>query len=275
MAANGVGASLERKEDDRLLRGKGRYVGDIRMAGQVELAFVRSPVAHGTIRAVRAPAGAEDRVFTAADMAGVRGILARSGLRGFKVSEQPVLAATKVRFVGEPVAMCMAGTRAEAEDLAAAVALEIDELPANVDMLAAARPDAPRVHDEWSDNLFLETFIDGEIDRIAASAPIRVSRTLRTSRQCMAPLEGKGCVAVWDRTLEQLALWTSTPMPHLVRTGLAECLGTEDRRGPARSGTGLTTSASTAPAPGRSARTCRRACPIAASRAPASAARWS
>lgn len=230
MRPKGVGASVPRREDDRLLRGRGRFVGDIRMAGQVEIAFVRSPVAHGRLRGVRAPERFAGRVFTQADMTGVKGILARSGLKGFRVSEQPALAADKVRFAGEPVAMCVAETRAEAEDIAAEVALDIEALPANVDMLRAAAPDAPRVHDEWPDNLFLETFVDGDIERAAADAAIRVTRKLRTSRQCMAPLEGKGCVAVWDRHMEQLLLWTSTQMPHIVRSGLAECLGLEERR---------------------------------------------
>src|SRR5579859_8180389 len=96
-SAKGIGAALARKEDDRFLRGHGEYVGDVQLDGMLEVAFVRSPVAHGRLRAVIKPAGAEDRVFTAADLHGVQPIKAVSGLPGFKVSEQAVLASGKVR----------------------------------------------------------------------------------------------------------------------------------------------------------------------------------
>ena len=123
----------------------------------------------------------------------------------------------------KPIAVCVAATRAEAEDLAEQVELDYEELPAVADMLAARAPDAPLVHEHWADNVFLETRVD--VGRPTPSAPRRRSssrRTLRTARQCMAPLEGRGVVAEWDRRLEQLVLHTSTQMPHIVRTGLAE-----------------------------------------------------
>ena len=101
------------------MRGRGQYVGDIRLPGMLEVAFLRSPVAHARIRAIRKPAGREHAVFIADDLAGVRPIRADTSLPGFKSSPQPVLATGKVRHVGELVAMCVAPTRAEAEDLAA------------------------------------------------------------------------------------------------------------------------------------------------------------
>src|SRR5215472_15194433 len=165
-ATKGIGAALPRKEDDRFLRGRGEYVGDVQLDGMLEVAFVRSPVAHGRLRAVTKPAGAETRVFGAADLIGVRPIKAVSGLAGFKVSEQPVLASGKVRHVGELVAACVAPTRAEAEDLAAQVTLDIEELPAVVDMVRGREVDAPRLHEQWGDNVFLETFVDGDIAQI-------------------------------------------------------------------------------------------------------------
>ncbi len=224
---SGIGARVPRKEDDRLLRGRGRFVADIALAGMRELAFVRSPVAHARIRSFEIPEQCRDCVFTWADMAaaGVQPIRATSGLSGFKVSEQPLLAGGKVRFVGEPLAVCVADTRAEAEDIAAAVIVEFDELPVNVDMLEATRPGAPLVHEHWTDNIFLETKAGSDFREIAAGAPVTVTRTIRTARQCMVPLEGKGVVAHWDRQVEQLVLHTATQMPHIVRSGLAECLG--------------------------------------------------
>src|SRR6202047_2602208 len=124
-AGQGVGARLPRKEDDRFMRGRGQYVADIRLAGLRDVAFVRSPLAHARIRAVHVPERYSDVVFTAADLTGIKPIRAVSGLPGFKISEQPVLATGKVRHVGELVAMCLAPTRAEAEDIAAAVTLDL------------------------------------------------------------------------------------------------------------------------------------------------------
>jgi carbon-monoxide dehydrogenase large subunit len=222
---SGIGQPVPRKEDDRHLRGMGEFVGDIRLAGMRDLAFVRSPIAHGRIVAIRKPATREQRAFTAADLEGVKPILAASRLPGFKVSTQPVLATDKVRHVGEAIAVCVAATRAEAEDIAADVEVEFAELPAVVDMLAARQPGAPLVHEAWGDNVVLETRVEADLASIRASAPIVVRRTLRTARQCMSPMEGRGVVAVWDRRLEQLVLYTSTQLPHIVRTGLAGCLG--------------------------------------------------
>src|ERR1700693_3750027 len=121
--AQGIGARVARKEDDRLLRGRGQFVADIEMPGMQDVAFVRSPIAHGLLRSVTVLPAHRNVTFTATDLAGVKPIRAASGLRGFKMSEQPVLAAEKVRYVGELVAMCMARTRAEAEDVAATISL--------------------------------------------------------------------------------------------------------------------------------------------------------
>jgi carbon-monoxide dehydrogenase large subunit len=220
----GVGSRLRRKEDDRFLRGRGEFVGDIRLDGMLEVAFVRSAVAHARIRSVEKPPGAEGRVFIDADLADVRPIRSVSGLKGFKVSEQPVLARDKVRHVGELIAMCVAPTRALAEDLAAQVFVDYDELPAVTDMVAGRTADAPRLHEAWSDNVFLETFVDGNVAEIAGQAPIKVTKRLRTARQSMAPLEGRGVIAQWDRRLDQLVVTTSAQMPHITRAGLAECL---------------------------------------------------
>jgi carbon-monoxide dehydrogenase large subunit len=223
-AGEGVGRSVRRKEDDRYLRGKGEFVADLRLPGMADLAFVRSPFAHARIKRIVKPAGMEGQVFTVQDLVGVRPIVADSGLAGFKSSKQPILAEGKVRHVGEAIAVCVAATRALAEDLAAAVEVDFEVLPAVVDMIAARAPGAPRVHEGWGDNIFLETFVDGDIEAVAATAPIKVHRSLRTSRQCMSPMEGRGVVAVWDRRQEQLVIHSSTQMPHIVRTGLSACL---------------------------------------------------
>ena len=227
MTEQGVGARLLRKEDDRFLRGRGQYVADLRFAGMQDVAFLRSPLAHARIRGIAVPDAHRNAVFTAADLAGVKPIRAVSGLRGFKPSDQPSLAADKVRYVGELVAMCVATTRAEAEDIAATVTLDLEELPAICDMLAARGPQSALLHEHWGDNVFLETFVETNIEK-ALDAPIKVTREIRTARQCMAPIEGRAVVAIWDSRLEQLTIYSACQMPHIVRTGLASCLGLDE-----------------------------------------------
>ena len=115
----GIGRSVLRKEDDRYLRGRGQFVADIRLPGMQELAFVRSPLGHARIRGIRKPAGSESAVFVAADLAGVKPITANSTLPGFKPSSQHVhWRPTASAMWAKPIAVCVAATRAEAEDLA-------------------------------------------------------------------------------------------------------------------------------------------------------------
>lgn len=217
--------SLPRLEDDRHLEGRARFIADLRFAGMQDVAFLRSPLAHARIRHVGKPKGLEDSVFTAADLDGVKGITANSGLAGFRSSTQPVLAFDRVRHVGEPIAACIARNRAEAEDLAELVALDLEELPAVADMTKACDADAPHLHDHWPDNVFLTTHVDTNFDAVIRDAHVMVKRTLRTARQSMAPIENRGVVATWDNQAEQLVVYTSSQMPHIVRNGLSECLG--------------------------------------------------
>ena len=102
----GIGARLERREDQRLLAGKGRFVADIKFPGMLEMAFLRSPLAHAAIKGITKPAGKHADVFVAADLGAVTGIRADSSLPGFKSSTQPILATDKVRYVGELIAAC-------------------------------------------------------------------------------------------------------------------------------------------------------------------------
>jgi carbon-monoxide dehydrogenase large subunit len=221
----GVGASLPRKEDQRFLRGQGEYVANIRVHGMLDVAFVRSPMAHARIRGIKKPAGSGDSVFVCSDLENVKPIRANSSLKGFKPSDQPILATGKVRQVGELVAMCVAPTRAEAEDLADQVELDLEELPAVVDMLEARTRPPAFVHDEWGDNIFLESFVDDDLSGVKRDAAVTVKRTIRTARQHMSPMEGRGVVCEWNRRLGQLVMHTAAQLPHINRAGLAECLG--------------------------------------------------
>src|SRR5687768_9115533 len=224
----GVGASLPRKEDGRFLTGRGQFVGDIRLPGMLEIAFVRSPVAHARIAGAAKPAGFEDRVWFMKDLSGVKPIRAVSGLEGFKPSDLWPLALDKVRHVGEAVAMCAGETRAEAEDIAAQVMIEYEDLPAVVDMIAARKAPGALVHEEWGDNIFLETLVDDDLEEVRRSAPVCVRRHLRTARQAMSPLEGRGVLCEWNERLGQLQMHSSAQMPHINRAGLSECLDIDE-----------------------------------------------
>jgi len=228
MTDQGIGARLLRKEDDRYMRGRGQFVGDIRLPGMLDVAFLRSPLAHARVRGVHIPPAIRSRVFIAGDLAGVSAIRADTTLPGFKSSLQPVLATGMVRYVGELIAMCVAPTRAEAEDLTAEIELDLDPLPVVSDMLEARKAGAPLVHAHWSDNIYLTSAIDVNFEAVKAKAAVSVTRELRTSRQVMSPLEGRGVVAQWHARLGQLIVHTSTQQPHIVRSGLAECLGLDE-----------------------------------------------
>ncbi len=232
MSAYGLGASVARKEDDRFLRGRGQYVADFRLPGAREVAFVRSSIAHGRIRHVHIPPEHRNTVFTAKDLAGVKQIQAATALSGFKHSCEPILALDKVRYVGELVAACVAPSRAQAEDIAAAVVVDYEELPPVVDMLAARQPGAPLLHEDWGDNVFIEFLQGGDaadaLERVAKTASIKVSREIRTARQCMFPMEGRGVIAYRDARLDFLTIITAAQMPHIVQRGVAECLGLHD-----------------------------------------------
>ena len=221
MTDKGVGARLPRKEDGRFLKGQGEYVANLRLSGMLDVAFVRSPMAHARIKGI----GKLPGVFTSEDLKDVQPIRANSSLKGFKASDQHVLAKDKVRQVGELVAMCIAPTRAEAEDLADRVELDLEELPAVVDMLEARTKPPALVHEHWGDNVFLESFVDDDFSSIEKNSFVKVRRIIRTARQHMSPMEGRGVVCEWNRRLGQLVMHTAAQMPHINRAGLAECLG--------------------------------------------------
>lgn len=221
----GIGASVMRKEDWRHLRGRGCFTSDIRMEGVQEVAFVRSPVAHATIAGRTKPAGHEASVFFNEDLTGVKPITTPVSVAGFKHSDYPVLASGKVRFVGEAVAMCIASTRAEAEDLAEAVMVDYLELPAVASVAAAMRPDAAQPHDSWADNVFMELCGDTGIEAVVNEAAVTVELELELARQTIHPMEGRAILSWWDFRAGQLVIHMSTQVPHPMRTGLAEFLG--------------------------------------------------
>ncbi|MGE0259652.1 MAG: xanthine dehydrogenase family protein molybdopterin-binding subunit [Alphaproteobacteria bacterium] len=227
----GVGASILRKEDDRHLRGRGEFVSDIRLPGTRHVVFLRSPHAHARIRSIAVPPGATGRVFTAADLPRMQPIRIVSHATGIKSPAWPPLATDKVRYVGEAIAACVAPSRAEAEDLAASVAVDYDALDAAVDAVAALRPGAPLVHDYWGDNIFSDRTLEGgDIEAAARDAEIVVKREYRMNRQSGSPMEGRAVLATRDHRLDEIVIYASTQTPHTVRVAIAEILGIEERR---------------------------------------------
>ncbi|MYZ49365.1 xanthine dehydrogenase family protein molybdopterin-binding subunit [Propylenella binzhouense] len=230
-AADGwIGASLLRKEDARHLLGAGRFVADIRLPGMQDVAFVRSDVAHGVLRAVGKPDGAAARVFTRADLAWVKVLEAGPELAAFRSSPYPPLAEDKVRYVGQAVAACLGATRGQAEDLADQVAVDIEPLPAVVDCVAAMRPDCARLFEAWPDNAFIRSSVVEGDPASLAGAPIRLRRRLRMNRQATVHLEGRGVVAHWDHRQDELVIHLSTQGPHVMRLGIAEALGLPEHK---------------------------------------------
>lgn len=223
--AEGIGARVQRKEDGRLLHGRGIYVGDIALPRMQEVAFLRSPVAHARIRSITKPATGGKAVFLFEDLENVTSPECKLGLAGFKASRYPPLAHQKIRFVGEPLAMCVAASRAAAEDLTEEIEIDLEELPPVVDALAARDTPASLVHEHWGDNIFLTTNLDTGIGQAETEAAITVTGQFRTARQVMNPLEGKAVMAYWDERANQLVVYTSTQVPHLIRRALAEFLG--------------------------------------------------
>jgi len=224
MNESGIGARVRRVEDKRLLLGKGRFVSDIRIPGLKDIAFVRSPLAHARIKGITKPGGSEDRVFTCEDMTGVKAIRADSSLPSYSDSEQWVLAKDKVRFVGEPIAMCIGAHRGDAEDLVEQVEVDLEELEALTSIESSMRTDAARIHEHWDDNLFLNFEVGEDPSELENVADVIIEREYRMARQVMNPMEGKGIVAHWDEREGQLVVYTSTQVAHVIRTGLSECL---------------------------------------------------
>lgn len=220
----GIGARVLRKEDDRHLHGKANFVADMVMPGLSEVAFMRSPLAHARLTAIEiAPAG-QHAVFTRAHLSDVLDIAADSSLPTYQLSAHPPLARDKVRFVGEPVVMGFAPTRAEAEDLLETVQVQYQELPAYAEVLSAMQATDNLVHEQWKDNAFVTLSVDKNFDALAAQAEVVVHRKMSLSRQCMVPLEGKAVLAYWDHQANQLVVVSATQVPHLIRTALAQYL---------------------------------------------------
>src|SRR5580704_16779275 len=225
-----IGASLLRKEDARHLYGHGMFIADVQVPGVQDVAFVRSPLAHARVRQVSKPPHAAARIFTLADIGPIKILEAGPELSAHRHSPYPPLADDCVRYVGQTLAACVMPTRAQAEDLADKVDVELEELPAVVDVVAAMRPESPRVFEEWPSNAYISTtVIEGNPETLAL-APIRLRRRLRLNRQATVSLEGRGVLAYWDHRLDELVVYLSTQGGQVKRLALSRMLGVPEHK---------------------------------------------
>lgn len=233
-AATWVGNRLPRREDSRMLRGVGRFTDDIAAGHALHLAFVRSPVAFGTIGAIETE-GAQEApgvvaVLTSADI-GHAGLTAALERPGFVPTTMPLLARDRVRYAGEPIAVVVAEDRYLAEDAAETIEVEIDELPAVTTLDQLDSPDLSVLHDAAPDGVLvdLQMFSDDLLEDVLGDAPLVLDETFTSGRVHAAPLESRTCLAEWVDRDEQIVLTVSTQVPHQVRTGVAHALGLPER----------------------------------------------
>ncbi|MEP2682471.1 MAG: xanthine dehydrogenase family protein molybdopterin-binding subunit [Sulfitobacter sp.] len=227
---SGIGARSKRREDIRFLTGLGRYTDDINLRRQTHVFFLRSDVAHGRLTGVDTSA-AEDmpgvlKIFTGADFAEIGGmpcgwqITDKHG-QPMQEPKHPVLAHEKVRHVGEPIAAVVAETLAQARDAAEAIVVDIDELPAVVNMKDAVKDDAPKVHDDLTSNLcydwgFVEENKDA-VNKAFDDAAHVTTLELVNNRLVANPMEPRVAIGDYDRSAGDHTLYTTSQNPHVIR----------------------------------------------------------
>lgn len=230
---------VPRVEDPPLLRGRARFVDDIRPAGALHVAFLRSPFAHARIvsvdvTAARVAPGVR-AVWTAADiaphMAATRLKVALPSPAFRQTLDRPVLAESEVVHVGEAVAIVVAEDRYLAEDALALIEVDYDPLEAVADCVAALEDEAPRAHSAAPHNLVGEfTLGYGDPDAAFAAAPVVVRERLAQHRGGGHSMECRGVVAIPDAVEDRLTVWSSTQTPHAARRLLCDLLGLPEDR---------------------------------------------
>lgn len=226
-----VGQSVPRVNDPKLLVGAGRYVDDIELPAMVHATIVRSPVAHGEIDdfdTMEARSEGDIRLILGPDeIADLTADLPCVWLApGQRYIAGPV-AGRRLRYVGQPLGIVVADSRATAEDAAEVISMEISELPWVTDAEDACAQGAPLLYPEWGDNVCATVDAGDpreEIEAVIASAAHVVERRLRIQRIAPNPMETRGVVARWDEGDEYLTVWMSTQTPHHVRDLLATTL---------------------------------------------------
>ncbi len=232
-----VGASLKRVEDGRLVAGQSRYVDDLRLTDCLHLGLVRSPHAHARVVAVDGTAASRLDgvvvVWTLADLpelaqASVPPLVPEPRERPHR---HPPLAGARVRHVGEAVAVVVAGDPYRVADALERVAVHYERLPVAATPAAAMEVGAPRVHDEWPDNVaYVSRGDKGDVAAGFAAADVVVEAELAYPRVAGMPIEPRGVLAFEDRVTGALMVWSSTQVPFAVRSAIAAALGLPEER---------------------------------------------
>ncbi len=226
-----VGNRVERIEDMRLLRGRGCFIDDLHADGMLHAAFMRSPVAHGRIRAIHVSAArnmpAVRSVYTAADIAQPAGRVPTIPLRLMALPElvafeQPVMACDKVRYVGEPVAMVVADSPAQAEDALEAIELDIEMLPAVADRRASRSAEALLFEKHGSNLAITYRALKGEAP--SSRAPYVRRERFSVQRHTAACMETRGLLATWHGAQARLSVKGAAKVPFSTRRILATCM---------------------------------------------------
>ena len=229
-----VGAAHTRLEDDRFLTGRGRFVDDIRLPGEVYAAFVRSPHAHARIRTIstaRARAmpgvlavltGEDWRRDGGGDTAVLWDIASHDGTP-MTIASRPIFAAGAARHVGDTVALVVAEDPHAAADAAAAVEIDWQPLAAVTDLAAAVEAEAPLVHGQFASNVSYDWRIGDAAATAAAFAAAAHVTALRLVNNRLAPsaIEPRAVIGAYDRGSGRYTLWSTTQNPHLVRQWLS------------------------------------------------------
>ena len=241
-----IGRSLPRREDRRLLTGRGQFIADFELPRMLHAVFVRSPLAHARIVAVdltrAAAAPGVIAALSGPELAQLLPPVSDTQLalpskwttqvqHKFINPQQPLLAHDKVRHVGEAVAVIVAETRYAAEDAAQLVELDLDPLPAVLDLDASLGAGSPIVHDRFGTNLIGSfTVAKGDIERAMARAPHRLKRRFHHHRYAAMPMECRGVVGLHDSRTDTLTIWSSTQVVHWVRREAAAVLQLPEAR---------------------------------------------
>ena len=234
-----VGARIKRREDPRLIQGLSQYVDDVKLSGTLHVAILRSPYAHARIKGIDAEAAKHhpgvEAVVTGEDLRGkIGGVPCATtdpnGFPGIKVPDHPVLALDKVRFVGEPVAAVVAQDRYIAGDAVDLIEVDYDPIPAVSSAEEALAPGASILYEQWEDNLaFTWNLAGGDVDQALEQADRVVKQRVVNQRLAPNSIETRGVLANYPGD-GQLTLWTSTQIPHLLRTQLSLMLNVAENR---------------------------------------------
>ena len=223
-----IGKARARKEDARLVTGQTNWTDNIQLPGLVHVAFLRSPMAHARIASVDVSAarGAPGVIaaFSGADFAAEQGSLpcAWPVTPDIVMPAHPPMATNEVRYVGEIVACVVARDRYAAADALELINIDYDPLPPVLDMEEALAEGSPKVH-EAGNKSFVWPFAQGDIEAAFRDAPVVVERTYRQQRLIPCPMEPRATVAAMVG--DEITLWSSTQIPHVLRFLIAAVLG--------------------------------------------------